>query len=66
MTTELKARVLDLQDENSQLREALKKAQETLLVVAGNLGVKPDEQNQITLEVILAASEKFKSTEEVV
>lgn len=59
MSNELKARVLDLQDENEQLRKVLQETQELLLKVATNLGVTADEQNQISLESILAASEKF-------
>ena len=59
MSNELKARVLDLQDENEQLRKVLQETQELLLKVATNLGVTANEQNQISLESILAASEKF-------
>ena len=59
MSNELKARVLDLQDENEQLRKVLQETQELLLKVATNLGVTANEQNQISLESILVASEKF-------
>lgn len=59
MSNELKARVLDLQDENEQLRKVLQETQELLLKVAANLGVTANEQNQISLESILVASEKF-------
>lgn len=56
MTTELKARVLDLQDDNDKLRKAMQEMQEVLLKVATNLGVEPDENNQISLDAILSAS----------
>lgn len=65
MTTELKARVLDLQDDNAQLRKAIQEMQELLLKVASNLGVEPDENNQITLDAILAASNRLPEVDQL-
>lgn len=65
MTTELKARVLDLQDDNAQLRKAIQEMQELLLKVASNLGVEPDENNQIPLDAILAASNRLPEVDQL-
>ena len=61
MSTELKARILDLQDENELLKKSNQELQEMLLEVATNLGVTANEDNQISFESILEAS-KVKTT----
>ena len=55
MSTELKARILDLQDENEQLKQGIQRAQETLMKVVEAFNVQPDENGQITYESIEAA-----------
>lgn len=65
MSTELKARILDLQDENELLKKSNQELQEMLLEVATNLGVTANEDNQISFESILEAS-KVKTTAEQV
>ena len=58
MSTELKARILDLQDENEQLKQGLQRAQETLMKVVEAFNIQPDENGQISYEVIEAALPK--------
>lgn len=55
MSTELKARILDLQDENEQLKQGIQRAQETLMKVVEAFNIQPDENGQITYESIEAA-----------
>ena len=62
---ELKARILDVQDANTQLQIALKEAHETLVKVAEKVGVEPSESGNITFEQILEAVDvKFATVEE--
>lgn len=58
MSTELKARILDLQDENEQLKQGIQRAQETLMKVVEAFNIQPDENGQITYESIEAALPK--------
>ena len=55
MSTELKARILDLQDENEQLKQGIQRAQETLMKVVEAFNIQPDENGQISYETIEAA-----------
>ena len=58
MSTELKARILDLQDENVQLKQGIQRAQETLMKVVEAFNIQPDESGQISYETIEAALPK--------
>ena len=66
MSTELKARILDLQDENEQLKQGIQRAQETLMKVVEAFNIQPDENGQISYETIVAAlPKKVEEVEEV-
>ena len=58
MSVELKARILDLQDENEQLKQGLQRAQETLMKVVEAFNIQPDENGQISYETIEATLPK--------
>ena len=65
MSTELKARILDLQDENVQLKQGIQRAQETLMKVVEAFNIQPDENGQITYETIEAALPQPPKVEQV-
>lgn len=65
MSNELKAKIYDLTEENKALREAIQEAHDTLVKIAGKVGVEPSESGNITLEQILEAVDvKFATVEE--
>lgn len=61
MSNELKAKIYDLSEELAAVRSVLQEQVQALVEIASILEVKPDENNDVKLENIIAAAKQLKN-----
>lgn len=61
MSNELKAKIYDLSEELAAVRSVMQEQVQALVEIAAILEVKPDENNNVKLENIIAAAKQLKN-----
>lgn len=61
MSNELKAKIYDLSEELAAVRSVMQEQVQALVEIAAILEVKPDENNDVKLENIIAAAKQLKN-----
>lgn len=61
MSNELKAKIYDLSEELAAVRSVMQEQFQALVEIAAILEVKPDENNDVKLENIIAAAKQLKN-----